>query len=89
MTFLGVGRVEWADGYKVKGREKQDKPAKAVWKKVRKLQGREVYSRTTTILFGAGIVTELSLTWSLLLWDMKCNTSRQCYIISYKLSEVY
>ncbi|CAG5118249.1 unnamed protein product [Candidula unifasciata] len=53
MAFLGEGRVEWTDGVKVKQKSKEAKTSKTAWKKVRKLRETEIYSRTTTILFGA------------------------------------
>lgn len=54
MTFYGEGRVEWSDGHRQMQKTKLNRPSKTVWKNVRTLQETETYSKTTTILYGAG-----------------------------------
>ncbi|XP_059172626.1 arrestin domain-containing protein 17-like [Physella acuta] len=49
MTFFGEGRVEWDEGHAVS----QVSRPKRVWKNVRTVHDIEIYSKTTTILYGA------------------------------------
>ncbi|XP_005092054.1 arrestin domain-containing protein 17 [Aplysia californica] len=53
MTFYGEGRVEWAEGSPVPHMNRLAKQRRKAWKNVRTIADTEIYSKTTTILYGA------------------------------------